>query len=164
MYHAECITFILERLSCSHSFQDEVEILEDTLKALYDLPSSCFISFLSWYSATHFLVPQTWSHMHTHMGTNRGAQIYTHSYLPLEMNSALSSLCCSLTPFLCLLLWCPSCLFFLCLFTCMSSCGPSLRPKVGAISLGGSDLTFWVLFCALVHLSQLCCNIYHSVL
>ena len=41
------------------SIQDEVEILEGTFKALYDLPSSCFISFLSRYSATHFLVPQT---------------------------------------------------------------------------------------------------------
>ena len=82
MYHTECITFILECLSCSHSFQDEVEILEDTLKALYDMPSSCFISFLSWYSATHFLVPHTWSHMHTHMDTNRGAQIYTRLIFP----------------------------------------------------------------------------------
>lgn len=91
MYHIEYVTFILECLSCSHSFQDEVEILEGTFKALYDLPSSCFISFLSRYSATHFLVPQTWSHMHTHMCTNRGAQIYTHSYLPSEMNSAVSS-------------------------------------------------------------------------
>lgn len=162
MYHIEYVTFILECLSCSHSFQDEDEILEGTFKALYDLPSLCFISFLSWYSATHFLVPQTWSHMHTHMCTNRGAQIYTHSSLGDELCCFL--LCCSLIPFLCLLPWCPSCLFFLCLFTCTSSCGPCLRLKVGTIFFGGSDLAFWVLFCALVHLSQLCCNIYHSVL